>query len=94
MPEREELVLRQLPQGHQLRGFHSGFLNRLMEITPGAGEDIGKLPPGTLVEIEAPQALYFGQIYEHKDARLVVGVDHSIDLHALAAIRAIWSQAD
>ena len=96
MSERNEFVtVRRLPDGGvQTVRIANRAPGRLSLVTNGG--DAGKgFDAGVLVEVDAPEAMYFGQVIGRQDDSLVtVAVEHFINRAALAEIEKVWKTAE
>jgi hypothetical protein len=73
-----------------IEGLEGRQMDLLLDPIPGA------LPfhTGNLVEVEAPDTLYLGEVTANGGSRLRVHVEHALDKSALAAIRKVWTGQD
>jgi hypothetical protein len=53
-------------------------------------ESRSEYPAGTLVEVQAPEAVYLGAVVSRQDSSLAVAVEHTINRAALAEIENVW----
>jgi hypothetical protein len=103
MPELSEVVtVRKLPDGGaQPARIAKPDIDHVTVFQLGVeGEDLsaGRLPIGTLVEIEGAEAIYFGEVVACQSDpsgtaganRFTVSVEHFIDRAALAEIDTAW----
>jgi hypothetical protein len=95
----EAVTIRRLPRGEArparivVRGSdRQGDSDRLgVRLTAGETE---AFEAGTLVEIDAVQALYLGEVVgRQQDSLVTVAVEHSIDRAALAEMEKAWEPA-
>jgi hypothetical protein len=95
----EAVTIRRLPRGearaarigYRESGRHRGSDRLGVRLTAGEGE---AFEAGTLVEIDAAQAVYLGEVVDRQqDSLVTVAVEHCIDRAALAEIEKAWEPA-
>jgi hypothetical protein len=87
------VTIRRLPDGRAQPARMTDRTADRVTVAP-AGEDWVGLETGSLVEIDAPEVLYLGEIAGcQPDSLVVVSVEHFVDRAALAEIESVWKPA-
>ena len=74
---------------------HRSFPGRLLSLEGRYAEVAldgeASLGPGTLVQFQSAETLYLGEVESGSDRRLLVLVEHSVNLERAASIRRLWN---
>ncbi len=89
MPEASQVTVRLLPDGAAWNATVRSRNRAEIELDDPAPETIG-LHRGALVEIESLDTLYLGKVVLRQEARLLIAVEHTVDLHKLTRIQEVW----
>lgn len=90
MPDASQVTARLLPDDIAWNATVRARRNAEIELD-AAPAAIG-LPTGALVEIESADALLLGQVVLREETRILVAVEHTVDLHKLARIQEVWHE--
>jgi hypothetical protein len=88
--QNEQVNVRQLRDGRTHEGVFESLVGSHLKLRLMGKPSDGAFDSGELVEVNAPRALYLGQITgRHGEAVLVI-VEHALDRETLAAIHEVW----
>jgi hypothetical protein len=91
MPDRTQVTVRLLPDEIAWSATVHASGSAEIELDPSP-ETIG-LERGALVEIESSDTLSLGKVVAREGTRILVAVEHTVDLHKLARIQEVWDAA-
>jgi hypothetical protein len=86
----EPVAIRKLTGGPSLSGFIHDSEGSRLRIRFQSDVDQPELSPADPVELTCPETLYLGEVEGMEGGFLIVGVQHSVDRAALAAIQHVW----
>jgi hypothetical protein len=89
MPEASQVTVRLLPDEAAWSATVRSRNTAEIELEDPAPETIG-LHAGALVEIESLDTLSLGKVVLREETRILVAVEHTVDLHKLARIQEVW----
>ena len=86
----EAVTIRKLSEEAYGQGDLRASEGNLLKIRLEPGVDELEFIAGERVEIRGSEVLYLGEIQGKEGPLLIVNVEHSVDLAALAAIQQVW----
>ncbi len=89
MPEASQVTVRLLPDAAAWSATVRSRNRAEIELDDTAPVTIG-LRPGALVEIESLDTLCLGKVVLREGMRMLVAVEHTVDLRKLARIQEVW----
>jgi hypothetical protein len=88
MPDASQVTVRLLPD--EIAWGATVRARRGAEIELDPSLETASLQPGALVEIESLDTLSLGKVVSREETRILVAVEHTVDLHKLARIQEVW----
>jgi hypothetical protein len=92
--QNQQVNVRQLRDGRTQEGVCESLEGSHLQCRLLGSPAAGTFNAGELVEVNAAQTLYLGEITGRQENLIVIVVEHALSREALAAIHEVWHRPD